>query len=179
MNKLSYTILLFVCLCGSFASCDNGAYTANPGGSPAGVVNPLHPLTSSEFTWSGTGPLGCMVNGTPFVSDSAYTTWSLDTSGGNSIMGLKGIQGISLYLRNVYAPNVYSMNFHSYYISGAWIDSLTNVSTYYLSYLGNSGEVKITENDSAYIRGLFYFEGISTTGNIVAVTNGYFNIKKH
>jgi hypothetical protein len=44
--------------------------------------------------------------------------------------------------------------------------------------LGNSGGLYIVENDSARIKGLFYFQGVNPVGGIVNISNGYFNISK-
>ena len=179
MKNVVYSILLLAATSIGFTAC-NGDYNANPGSASNGIVNPLDPLAIKDFTWTGTTPLSATINGNSFVADASLTTWSLDTAGGNVITGFKSgtTNGMNLYLRSVYGGNLYGMGSKSYYISATWIDSTGVADSYYYSYLGNSGEVYITENDSAYIKGLFYFEGVSTNGNIVAVNNGYFNIKK-
>jgi hypothetical protein len=184
MKKLFYTIILSVGICTIFTACDNGQYQANPGNSVGGI-NPLRPLSGSEFTWSGTAPLSCLVNGAAFQADSSATSWTVDTSGGNIILGFKtgGTQGIALYLKPGYSgPTPYTMGYQYFNNYGTWIDSVASATSYYYSYTGNAGEVLITENDTAsgnyIIKGKFYFIGISSTGAVVAITNGYFDIKK-
>jgi hypothetical protein len=177
MKKILYSILLFAGVSGILSAC-NGDYTASPSSAANGLVNPLDPLTISQFTWGGTSPLSCTVNGVSFVADSTLTNWSLD-SGFNVISGFKdSLTGMVLYLDNVYGNNLYSMNYNNYLRYAVWIDSNGVSDSYYVSALGNSGGIYITENDSAYIKGLFYFEGVSTNGRVVAINNGYMNIKK-
>jgi len=177
MTRKFYSILLFTAVCASIIACNNGDYQVNP--NAGSIINPLNPLTRSQFNWSGTVPLSCTVNGVPFVADSAFTTWTTDTMNGNYITGLKGgTRGVSLYLRNVYDTTVYSMSYGETNM-GTWIDSVGGPATgYYFSYLGNSGEVYVVENDSAYLKGYFYFAGVSDSGKLVSIENGYFKIVK-
>ena len=180
MKKILHSILLFAGTCVALTSCSNGEYVANPGSAANTAVNPLKPLTASQFTWGGTGSLSATINGVSFVADTA--AWRLDSSGTNLIAGSSGdTRGFALNLRNVYAGNIYSLAYHIYnteviYTVADTANKLLN--GVYYSYLGNSGEVYITENDSAYIKGLFYFEGVDDSGKLVTVNNGYFNVAK-
>jgi hypothetical protein len=176
MKKIFYSILLFSGLCLAANSCSNGVYTANPAGSANNSVNPLKPLTSSQFTWANTGVVSGDVNGVHFSADTAG--WFLDSSGTNIITGLSGGKGFVFLLNNVYAVNLYSLSYDVFNTQVAWTDTFGNLNDYYYSYYGNSGEVKITENDSAYIKGLFYFQGVTKDGRLVTVSNGSFNIAK-
>ncbi len=176
MKQLFYSVLMFAGVCSAMSSCSNGAYDANPAGAANTGVNPLNPLTSSQFTWVGSGSFSGDVNGVHFVADTS--AWYLDSSGTNVFVGYSGSKGFIFYLNNVYSVNVYPMQYHIYNRQAAWTDSVGNVNDYYFSYLGNSGEVKVTENDSAYIKGQFYFQGVTANGRLVTVSNGTFNIAK-
>ena len=178
MKNLFYSILLFAGVCFAVASCSKGAYTASTDSNANNGVNPLTPLTAAQFDWIGGGkdPMSANINGTPWVASGA--TWALDTVGGNIIIGNLGGQVMYLYLNQVYGGGVYSMGYHDYLTSGTWSDSVGSQYFSYASYLGNSGEVYITHNDSVYIQGLFYFKGITPSGQIVSVTDGYFKLNK-
>ncbi len=179
MKNLFYSILLFAAVGFAVASCNKGAYSANTDSAANGGVNPLTPLTAAQFDWIGSGkdPMSANINGAGWTA--GYATWALDTAGGNVIIGHLGGQMMYLYLNQVYAGNVYSMSYHDYGTAATWSDSVGSAYYSYSSYLGNSGEVYITHNDSAYIQGLFYFKGITPTGQIVSVTDGYFKLLKY
>jgi len=180
MKNVILTILLFGAVaCGLFSACTGGAYNASPGSNANYVINPLEPLKTSQFTWgvgSTTGTLGGVINGVAWSTNNA--TWYLDTTGTNDIVGNVGSVMIFLRLKGVYSNNLYSMGYQQYNQSCSYSDSVGSNFYAYYSYNGNSGEVYVTENDSAYIRGMFYCECIASTGQIAAINNGYFNIKK-
>ena len=177
MKKIFYNFLFVTGAFCAINACSNGPYTANPSSNGNNSVNPLKPLTSSQFTWGGSGSISADINGSHFVADTA--SWGLDSSGTNIIAGSNSSgKGFLFYLNSVYAVNLYSLSYHIYNTYMVYSDSISNVNDYYFSYFGNSGEVKITENDSAYIKGLFYFQGVTHDGRIVTVSNGYFNIAK-
>ena len=178
MKNLFYSILLFAGVCFAAASCSKGAYNASTDSNANGGVNPLSPLTASQFDWIGSGkdPMSANINGVGWTAGSA--TWALDTVGGNIIIGHLGGQVMNLYLNQVYGGGVYSMSYHDYLTSGTWSDSVGGAYYSYASYYGNSGEVYITHNDSSYIQGLFYFKGITSSGQIVSITDGYFKLNK-
>lgn len=187
MKKVLYTMLFCTGLASALTSCSNGEYTANPSSNANGSINPLTPLTSSQFTWSGTEPMSADINGVHWVADGgAFTQDSLFT---NQMVGTKSDgTTMALLLANVWGGNLYNMGYHVYDKFGLYIDSLgpdplkspnaANAAHYYISYLGNSGEVKVLENDSAYIKGVFYFQGVNSKGQIINVTNGYFKLPK-
>ena len=180
MKNVFSTILLFgVVVCGLFSACTGGAYNATPSSNANYVINPLQPLKASQFTWgvgSTTGTLGGVINGVAWSTSNA--TWVLDTTGSNDIVGNIGSTMVFLRLKEVYTNNLYSMGYLQYDHACSYSDSVGKNYFAYYSYLGNSGEAYITENDSAYIRGMFYCECISASGQIAAINNGYFNIKK-
>ncbi len=185
MKNVFNTILLFAVICGVLASCTGGDYNVNPGSNANYVVNPLKPLTSAQFSWgtgstpaiwSGTGVMGGVINGVSWSTNNV--TWNLATGGDNVIIGTVGAKVMRLDLPSVYSGNVYTMAFHDYLQTGTWSDSVGTSYVSYYSFFGNSGEVYITENDSAYIRGMFYFEGISNSNQITAVNSGYFSFAK-
>lgn len=175
MKKTFYSIL-FVAVTGILGACSNGDYLANPSNPGNGSINPLNPLKSEDFTWTGTDPMSADINGTHWVAEAA--SFTLDTSGTNILVGTKGANIMGFYLNNVWSGNLYDMGFKVGNRFGTFLDSATAVNGAYFSYLGNSGEVKILENDSAYIKGQFYFQGVTTGGKIINVTNGYFKIAK-
>ena len=185
MKNVFYAILLFAGICSVLSmSCTGGDYNASPGSNANYVVNPSTPLTQAQFNWSegatpalwsGTGVMGGVINGVSWATNNAF--W-IDTSGPNELYGVLGAQVIHLHLNSVYGGNIYPMSFHQYNQNGTWSDSVSGSYNVYQSINGNSGEVYITENDSAYIKGMFYFEGITSTGQIAAINSGYFNISK-
>ena len=180
MNKISFSILLIGgIICTVFAACTGGAYDASPNSNANYVVNPLEPLKASQFTWgvgSTAGDMGGVINGVAWSTSTA--TWVLD-SGSNNLYGHVGSAMMYLHLNGVYTGNVYPMGYQEYNQSCTWSDSSGSAYNQYYSYLGNSGEVYVTLNDSATIQGMFYCECISTTGQITAINNGYFNISKY
>ncbi len=179
MKNLFYSILLVTGVACVVASCSKGAYNANTAANANGSINPLTPLTTpDQFNWIGSGqdPMSATINGVGWKA--SYATWSLDTFGGNVIKGYLGGQIMYLYLNQVYQGNIYPMGYHDYLQSGSWSDSVGGAYLSYYSYYGNSGEVYITHNDSAYIQGLFYFKGITGSGQVTTVSNGYFKLNK-
>ncbi len=183
MKKIFHSILLFASACIITSSCSNGEYQANPAGAANDGVNPLKPLTADEFTWSGSGSFSAEINGVAFKADTS--SWYLDSSGTNVFAGYSGKKTLLFYLNGVYAVNVYSLAYHIYNTQALYIENNTGTKNpdtiamnTYASYLGNSGGVKIVENDSAFIKGLFYFQGVTTGGKLVTVKNGYFNVSK-
>ncbi len=178
MRRFLYSILACSGLCAALVSCSNGDYTANPDNPANNGVNPLKPLTKSEFTWANSGKFSGDINGTHFSADTV--TWYLDSTGTNVFAGYntERTKGFLFFLNNVYSGNLYQLTYHVVPTQAIWADTVGSSKDYYASYLGNSGEVYITENDSACIKGLFYFQGVTTDGRLVTVSNGSFNIDK-
>lgn len=180
MTRNIFFAVLFIVV-SLLISC-SGDYNANPDSNANYSVNPL---LGSTYNWGGTGIMGANINGTPWVASTTGVTYTFSNSTGyNAIVGTNNnIQYIELELYNVYGGNKYAMGLHNGAVYGVLHDStLYNVAPKhqydYFSYLGNSGGVEITENDSAWFKGLFYFQGVDSLGNIINVTNGYFNIPK-
>jgi len=178
MKNVFYSILLFAGICCAFFACSKGAYNADTSSGVNNIVSPLTPLDSAGFTWLNTGssPMSADINGVHWVA--GYGTWALDTVGGNKIYGVLGGKVMYLYLNQVYQGNIYPMAFHDSLQSAIWSDSLNGGYNSYYSKYGNSGEVQILVNNATTIEGLFYFKGITTEGQVVAVTNGYFKLPK-
>jgi hypothetical protein len=187
MKKVLCSIIAIAGACLFFA-CSNGDYLANPTTVSNQSDNPLDYLDSNKMTWTGTDALSAKINGAFFNSDSAHTSWFLDTAGYNYISGLTGIShGFVLRFRNVYAGNLYTFGtLNARYNTEricVYYDSVDKPRAY-SSALGNVGEVYIIENDSSHttksrIKGKFYFQAIDGTGKIVNVTEGWFNVKKY
>jgi len=183
MKKILYSILFFAGTCLAFAACSSGDYNANPSSNANNSVNPLQPLDSAQLssyvTTAGPSTISASINGSGWSSDS-LSGWLLDSTGTNIITGISGKTAILLYLKNVYATNIYNMGYNNHITYGHYTnnDSAALPVNAYWSYVGNSGEVQILENDPVYIRGTFYFQGINSTGDVINVTNGYFYIKK-
>lgn len=195
MKKVLYSILFLSAVFGVLSACNNGDYNANPGSNANGSINPINPLKSSEFTWAGTDPMSADINGAHWVADAAY--FQLDTFGRNLIVGVKGPQMMAFILSDVWTNNVYNIGYKISNRMGLYwtgIDSTMGTSgdiwSYigasstahadfiFSSYLGNSGEFKLVENDSLHIKGLFYFQAANNSGAITNITNGYFNVRK-
>ncbi len=178
MKKLFYGLLFCTAVYG-LSSCSNGDYQASPSSNANAAVNPITPLTEDEFSWSGDEPLSADINGSRWVAD--YASFALDSSGGNVIIGYKeGSRYIMrFYLKDVWTNNLYSMEWKDYNRFAYVTDSETLFTDgAYFSYLSNSGGVSIIQNDSAVIKGKFYFKGVSANGNVMTINNGYFKIDK-
>ncbi len=177
MRKILNSILFIAGLSLVFASCSNGEYTANPSGNANTSLNPLNPLKSGDdFSWGGNEPLSADINGSHWVAEGA--SFLLD-SGVNYIFANKGASQFHLVLPDVYQGNIYNTGFGKYDRYMLYADSFGGLtSNYYFSYLGNFGQLYITENDSAIIAGKFHFQGINNKGQLISVTNGYFKIVK-
>jgi hypothetical protein len=180
MKKLLYSILFCAGITGLLASCGGKDYLANPSSNANASVNPLNPLTSSQFTWTGTAPLTVYVNGAPWTADTAIYSF-IDSSGTNYILGWKGKQYLALYLTQVYGGgNIYNMQLKTYNTIGVWydLDSISSINSEFTSLLGNSGEIKVIENDSAKMVAQFYFQGVNGYGGVYNFSNGYLSINK-
>lgn len=177
MQKIAHALLVCFVVLG-LASCSNGDYQADPASNGNGAVNPVTPLASSEFTWSGTEPMSCDINGKRWVADSV--SFYLDDSGANLLYGFQfgKTPRFGFYLKDVWSGNDYPMEWKNYNRYAVYTDSLGYIDGTFYSYLSNSGGLKIVQNDSAVIKGLFYFKGISPNGKIVNISNGYFKIDK-
>lgn len=179
MKKKLYSLLAGLFVLG-IVSCNNGDYVAEPQSNGNGAVNPITPLTSNEFTWGNNDDvLSAEINGSGWKADSV--TFGLDSSGANVIVGYKQQSDIilQLYLRDVWGPdNVYPMQWENYGRYGSVIDKKSITDGSYFSYLGNSGGLKMTYNDTDAIKGVFYFKGVTVTGKIMNVSKGVLNYKK-
>lgn len=177
MKKILHALLLSSIVCG-IISCSNGDYNADPSSNANAAVNPITPLTDQEFTWSGEEPMSADINGSHWTADHAY--FSLDTSGANVIIGIKDNSPIQLrfYLQDVWKGNVYDMEWHNYKRYAIYTDSTSVLFGPYYSYLSNSGGLQILQNDTAVIKGMFYFKGVTANGKTVTVNKGFFKIDK-
>ncbi|MCD6013774.1 MAG: hypothetical protein K0Q79_3636 [Flavipsychrobacter sp.] len=180
MKKTFLPALLFVSMCFALIACSNGEYSANPGGNGNGSVNPLKPLTASEFNWAGVGKFSVKINGSLVSSDSAY--WMLDTSGANRVFAwMKDGKYFHLYLKDTYTGNLYNMGFKQYLTAchyQAKTDTSATVFDAYQSVLGNSGGIYINRNDSAVMEARFYCQTINARNEVVNLSEGYFKIDK-
>jgi len=176
-NLLAILSILTVTI---LASC-SGAYNANP--STSGANYSANPLNPPKFDWAsqGTAPLSCDINGSHFVASDSLTTFAFNSTNGNVILGgNSGGTYIELIMQVAYSGNQYSMGYHNFTYCSAVYDSYGNPNPVYnyFSYLGNVGGFDVTENDSARISGMFYFQGINVYGTVINISNGYFNIAK-
>jgi len=163
-----------------FTACSNGDYIANPSSSSNNSLNPLHP---PAFDWTGTGTMSAVIDGVPWAADTNTTFFIQDTTvyfveGFTHLTTPAISQAMIVKVTNAYAGNVYDLSSTGYYQNGIWLDSATNGNYWFYSASGNVGQMKLLEEDSLHVKGLFYFQGISPTGKIVNVTKGYFNVKK-
>ncbi len=166
-------------LCIALASCSNGDYVANPASNGNQSINPLKPLTASEFTWAGADPVSANINGAAWVADSAYIY--ADSTGTYVIGAIKGKQMLSLYFKHTWTGIVYNMGYHQYDVLGMWLDntdSMYSATYFYQSALGNSGEMYQVQNDTAVFKGKFYFQAVNGKGQIINFSNGWFNLNK-
>ena len=169
-----------------FSACNNGDYVANPTTNSNNSANPLSFLQADQFSWNGTDALSAKIDGSFFNSDTLHTSWFLDTAGFDNIVGVTStFHGFALRFKGVYAGNLYPFgtltNFNSTRIC-TYFDSVDRPRVY-TSAAGNVGELYLIQNDDftgplARIKGKFYFQAVDTSGKIVNVTEGWFNIKK-
>lgn len=178
MKKILCSILSVAGLSAALISCSSGAYVADSSNPINGSVNPLNPLTSSQFTWPALGTLSATVNGVQWVADSAV--YYLDTSGANIVIGYKSNphSELALYLKNTWQGNLYNMGKLQYNTEGSYITIDSTSATVYTSVLGNSGELNMQQNDTAIFQGRFYFQALTSTGQVMVVNNGYFDLHK-
>ncbi len=184
MKNTFYTLLMVAGVCFTLGACSSGEYNANPSSPANQSINPLAPLDSAGFNWASSGvrPLSATINGAGWVAKDSLGGWFFDDStGADVIYGVSGLQGIKLYLLGAYAGKIYSLGYHEYKTWGLYTDVDTSLAAghAYYSYFGNSGEVQILQNDIHAIVGMFYFQGATSTGNVVNVTNGYFSCNKY
>ena len=177
MNKIFYSILLFAGVCIAVAACSSGAYVANPAANANGSINPLNPLKYNQFTWAGTAEFSVNINGSQWVADTAYVAF-VDSLQTNYVYAQKGSNLVKMWLSNVWGGNVYNMGFKVYSCIAQYTDSISSISGYYISALGNSGEFCMNTNDSIAFNGQFYFQGVNSIGTVYNFSNGYFNLTK-
>jgi uncharacterized protein DUF6252 len=180
MKRILYSGLLITGVSLLLYACSSGAYVANSSNPANGSINPLNPLTTSQFTWPALGSLSANVNGTQWVADTAYYYLN-PLNGFNVVIGTKSSpkSSLALYLFETYSGNLYNMGFKQYNTYGIYItyDS-TAITGSYVSTAGNSGELFMQQNDTAYFKGRFYFQAIDTAHQIENLTNGYFDLHK-
>lgn len=174
MKKIIYA--LAVAGISVLASCSNGDYKASPDNNTNNSVNPIAPLTSSQYTWTGAEPVSANINGSPWTADVAY--FSNDSTWANVIVAMKGSQVMYLYLRDVWKDNVYDIGYKVPYRYIIWTDSVDGTYSAFYSNLGNSAGLKMNQNDSATIKGQFYAKAVDSKGRVVNISNGYFKLSK-
>lgn len=177
MKKVFYSALLLLGVYG-FSACNNGDYKANPSSPANGAVNPITPLKSSEFTWSGDNPLSADINGVHWKASEAY--WHLDSTGANIVIASGGGKYMFFRLSDVWTGNVYDMSYNNPQRYSFMSDSsgTNHMLDIYYSNLDNSGGISIIQNDSAVIKAKFYYKGYDGKGQEVWIANGYMNISK-
>lgn len=183
MRKLFYSILLVTAVSLMLGSCSNGEYVANPTTNGNNSGNPLNPLKADQFTWSGSGLFSVKINGNLWVADTAY--YWLDTNGVNRIYAYKDSfrQEITLYLANTWSGNLYNMGPKQYNMLATWIPNTLAIvidpkTGFYMSALGNVGQMYMVTNDTMTYNGRFYCQTVSPEGDIVNLSEGYFNLTK-
>lgn len=181
MKKILRTALLISGISFLLYSCSNGDYIANPNSNANGSINPLNPLTTSQFTWPALGKFSASINGAQWVADTAW--FYLDTTGAFVITAYRDSmrQNFRLSLLETWAGSLYNMGYKQYNINGIYYVVDTSFKTgfdVYYSFLGNSGELYMQQNDTAIIQGRFYFQGVNNNNAIDNITNGYFNVHK-
>jgi hypothetical protein len=186
MKKVLYSVL-FAAIAGfGFTACSNGDYNANPNSAANASINPLSPLSATAMAAFATGDaanvITATINGAQFSAHGdSGTYYHFDTAGFHNIIAYSGGKEVYLRLFEVYNNDLYTMGHGIYNREGTYasIDSNGHSFGAYTSYQGNSGEVYIIENDSAFIRGTFYFQGVDSLGDVINVNNGYFYLHKN
>lgn len=187
MRQIFYSILLVGAISFVLTACSNGDYIANPSTNANQSINPLNPLTSSQFNWVGISPMSVKINGGALQKmDTAW--YYLDTkSGFNYIVGMKGAKKVALRLFDVWGNNMYMLTYKDTATRLVELadsvkikvgDSTVNTLNIWSTHFGNSGEIKILRNDSATISGMFYCQLADTAGAVTNISEGYFTLPK-
>ena len=174
---LSLSGIMFLFSCGKTYDANTATY-ANQS------ANPLNLLDNAGFNsqWTDSTPtISAYINGVFMNIDSSHCAWFRGSiSGCDSIIGVNpNGAGIMLNLHFAYAGNILnirdttSRNFAQYFTS-------TPFKVYNTTNLGNVGQVQMLRNDNLRMIGRFYYQCLdSVSGNVVNVSNGYFNIHKY
>ena len=177
MKKVLLSIIALVAIC-SFMACSNGDYNTNVASTTVNNSgNPLNPLDSAGFNWTGSGAFSAKINGVLYQGDSSNTVYSFSL-GNNMITSVIGTQGFFLNYKDVYSNNIYNAGFQAYNQYGIWQDTISSPTAQYYSYNGNVGQVQILRNDNFRFIGKFYYQGKNSNGAIVNVSEGWFNLHK-
>jgi hypothetical protein len=184
MKNIFYSILVVAGVIFVVSSCSNGAYNTNPNSNQNQSINPLKPLTLSQFNWGGGAPVSGDINGNHWQADTAF--FGTDSSGASVLIAYKmnshhAITSMMTFHLNIYkieTGSLFNMGFHKYDQWASYWDSSTTHGRVSLSYLGNSGEIDVTENDSAFLNAKFYFQGVAPDTSLLNVLNGNINFAK-
>jgi hypothetical protein len=171
----------------SYLGCNGNTFTVTVSVYPVAAINSI-----STSVCSGT-PFSVSPNDTQdgLVPSGTLYSWLAPTGAGlvNGVSQTTPVSAITgnltnstaslrFYLKDVWTGNLYSMEWEDYNRNCMLGDSVGGFYKTYYSFLSNSGGIKITRNDSAAIKGQFYFKGVSADGKVANISKGYFNIDK-
>jgi hypothetical protein len=182
MKKIFYSVLALTTVLFVASSCSNGAFNTNPNSNANSSVNPLNPLKVGDFTWGGDGMVSGDINGAHWTADTAY--FGIDSLGNSMVTAYKKVGHYYAYMTfhlkiyQIEGDNLFPMGFRNYDDYATYIDSGATLGALGISYLGNSGEIDVMENDSAFIKAKFYCQMVTPNGLLLNINNGNINIPK-
>lgn len=187
MKKFFLYTFLLAGLGFGVTGCNNGDYDADPDTNYASGVNPLNPVggMNTSFNWSGTDPMSAEINGNAWTADDVDMFENPFDDSQWVIGGLNHSSGsdttmFALYVqKDVEAGKSYFIFVGNTENTASYIAKLNEPSAYFESTMTNLGEIKILENTSTHIKGLFYFLGRSPISKqYINIQKGYFKVPK-
>jgi len=183
MKKLLFSVFLFASAGLGLTACNNGDYSTGTGN---GGINPLNPVggIDNTFGWSGTDPMSLEVDGNAWKADDATMIEMPFNDKSWLISGMKYSGGDTsvctiMLQKNLKEGNSYFVFYGNTDNTASFTKKISDPNQYYASTLASLGEVKILENTSTHIKGLFYFLAKSQgNSEYVNIQKGYFKIDK-
>ncbi|HRO43640.1 MAG TPA: DUF6252 family protein [Flavipsychrobacter sp.] len=182
MKKLLYSVLFIASAGLGLAGCSNGDYSANTN---AGGLNPLNPVggIDNTFGWGGTDPMSLELNGEGWKADNVVMVEAPGNDKAWLISGMKFSGDTSvctiLLQKNLKEGNSYFVFYGNTDNTASFATNMRDPNQIYASTLTSLGEIRILENKSTHIKGLFYFLAKNpNTSQYVNIQRGYFKVDK-
>lgn len=137
---------------------------------------------SNDFNWSGTAPFSAVMNGKPFVLDPTSVILVPDSEKPSQvafIVNVKDTSGNMIAISAIGTVNAGDVLDIPYPGNVSYVIAHPD-----LVLISNGGKIKILENSSSYVSGLFYVNMTTQGTNLgqadtsVVITKGYFRLKK-